>query len=320
MSLNNLPSPRSEPELTGSRASGFPARGSGLSARGSGLSKAEKPKIRNTPKAPKLNEGALEQVLKALQGVTTRLERLENRPQEASDDLKAAILNTSVDRVKPPGFGSMLRQAQEDDATASSRPPRHAASRVSARTTPHPSKRSSRALSDDDSSSSEEFTERRRRRKKYEEERMAGTYITNMLRDHRSVQDWLDSAGFDRTKRKYYEATTLAQAIDAFRAEGIGAEFEGMEILARRLAGLQMANDHKDDTFLEAMAWRQRSTVVPSDLVRTYIKDVERRNKLRPKHKNKWRRDDRPSQPRRKQHGPPSNGDKKKVQELGARG
>lgn len=264
------------------------------------------------------------QVLEALTRVTARLDRLEGRleqPQAPSEELKAAIMNTSAareSRSDAPGLGTFLRRAQEDDATASSRPPRHGEGRAQPKPTPHPRRHFSE---DDSSSSSEEPTERRRRsRGKYEEDRMAATYIKNMLREHRSVQDWLSNAGIERNTRKYYEASTLAQAIDAFRAEGIGAGYEGMEILTRRLAGLQLANDHKDDTFLEAMAWRPRASVVPSELVRTYIKDVERRNKLRPK---KWRRDGRPSKPnpRNQQNGPPGQGEKKKnLQELGGRG
>ena len=42
--------------------------------------------------------------------------------------------------------------------------------------------------------------------------------------------------------RNLHECESLARAIDTFRAEGIGVEYEGFNILLRRLAGVQMAD------------------------------------------------------------------------------
>jgi Arc/MetJ family transcription regulator len=122
----------------------------------------------------------------------------------------------------------------------------------------------------------------------HEQPRHAKMYIKRMLRYHTSISDYVSRASFSNT-RKYYEALSLAQAIDAFRAEGVDHKYEGVEILVRRLVGLKQADEMKDDSFLSVIAWSPREALVPQDLLRRHIKDVERLKKLKPS-ADKWRR------------------------------
>ena len=93
------------------------------------------------------------------------------------------------------------------------------------------------------------------------------------------------------SSRTFATSTRLAlwQAIDAFRQEGVSAETEGMEILVRRLVGLQKADAFNDNGLLTAMEWRPPSDVVPRRMMRTIIKDAERQTKLKEKKKPRKR-------------------------------
>ena len=78
-----------------------------------------------------------------------------------------------------------------------------------------------------------------------------------------------------------HEARRTAQAIDAFRGEGVSPELEGMEILLRALAGLQLADQLGNAGILEELEWSPPEQVLPTAVIRTAIKDAERRDKYR---------------------------------------
>ena len=75
----------------------------------------------------------------------------------------------------------------------------------------------------------------------------------------------------------------MAQAIDAFRREGVGHQYEGMEILLCRLMGLQKADLLQNDHLLLSFAWAPPEDPVPQEKLRAALKDAERRKRLQPK-------------------------------------
>ena len=75
----------------------------------------------------------------------------------------------------------------------------------------------------------------------------------------------------------------MAQAIDAFRAEGVPDSAEGMEVLARTLHGLVMTDKYGDPTLLERFEWEPPEEVVPVSVLRVVMKDAQRQAKYKPK-------------------------------------
>lgn len=72
--------------------------------------------------------------------------------------------------------------------------------------------------------------------------RLARDIIERCRQSCGSVEKWVERYEW-KDKRKYYECIAIAQALDAFIHIGVKAEEEGMEILARRLAGMQLVDE-----------------------------------------------------------------------------
>jgi hypothetical protein len=110
---------------------------------------------------------------------------------------------------------------------------------------------------------------------------MAHVFLRNMLRHNASVLQWMRQASWQNLRHSY-EARSLAQAIDAFRQEGVTASFEGMEILVRRLAALHQADQYDDNALIHALEWCPPQNVIPRATLRVALKDAAQRNRLRP--------------------------------------
>lgn len=156
----------------------------------------------------------------------------------------------------------------------------------------------------DGSESSDASEEESDRKDIYQEDREAPRLMQSMLRYHRTVYDWVLNGTDFKNPRKRHEALVLAQALDACRREGIGFGSEVVEILARRLVGLELADKMGDDEFIAALAWAPHQEVVPQSMLRTLMRDVERRKKLRPK----WKKDSKGNWPKKSAKTQVTNG------------
>ena len=114
------------------------------------------------------------------------------------------------------------------------------------------------------------------------DERLAPTLTRRMLKNHASALAYVRALTFKR-ERNFHEARRVAQAIDAFRAEGVPDSAEGMEVLARTLHGLVMTDKYGDPTLLERFEWEPPEEVVPVSVLRVVMKDAQRQAKYKPK-------------------------------------
>ena len=63
--------------------------------------------------------------------------------------------------------------------------------------------------------------------------------------------------------------------------DGVSLDCEGMEMLARNIAGLWVADEHQDATLLEVMEYAPPQRIIPPQVQRTLLKDAEKLKKLR---------------------------------------
>lgn len=264
---------------------------------GPGEAKAETPKngrnsdfSKNAQGLPNDAVDLLRRLCDQMEGFGTRLADVESRSRP-TDAVRAAVLGGPPQAPNPPtqGLGSMLENAVLGAA-------RRAAGSASAhgpaaQPVQVPRDESSGESSADSSDSETDRRGRRRRERKvrkgdYTAERYAPIFLNGILKYHTSVRAWVDKSALKQGGRKYNEAASTAQAIDALRAEGVDAKYEGVEILVRRMVALEMAEKHRDETYIEAVEWAPRDEVVPAKLLKSIMKDVERRKKIKPK----WQR------------------------------
>jgi hypothetical protein len=141
------------------------------------------------------------------------------------------------------------------------------------------------ALSDTSSVSSSRSSRGARRRGKDKDDAVSDQPLAPIIwarvrKHHRSCLEYVMSLHW-QNPRSMHEARRASQAVDAFVAAGVPLNLEGMEILLRTVAGLQMADEHKEPAFLEEMEWEPPQAIVPRNVLRTVIKDVERSKKYR---------------------------------------
>ncbi len=107
---------------------------------------------------------------------------------------------------------------------------------------------------------------------------IAQRMLDRILKHHRSAYAFVLSVDFNNT-RNMHEARRTAQAIDAFLRQGVTADFEGMEILVRNLAGLRKSDELRDPSILEEFEWAPPEDFVPRDIFRAVVKGAQRRAK-----------------------------------------
>ncbi len=107
---------------------------------------------------------------------------------------------------------------------------------------------------------------------------IAQRMLDRILKHHRSAYAFVLSVDFNNT-RNMHEARRTAQAIDTFLRQGVTADFEGMEILVRNLAGLRKSDELRDPSILEEFEWAPPEDFVPRDIFRAVVKGAQRRAK-----------------------------------------
>ena len=164
-------------------------------------------------------------------------------PSEESKSSKLPRSKTSKTKKKPPKGGkvsSALKDALGDgvddggddddqDVDSSSSSPSH-------------------------SSDEEQETKTKARSKPKHQKRMARKIVKSVKGDHGSFKKWVQGCTW-RTDRNRREAMSLARAMDAFIKEGIPTHSEGVEIIVRRLVGVQLADEKNNWTFCTSMEW-----------------------------------------------------------------
>ena len=117
------------------------------------------------------------------------------------------------------------------------------------------------------------------------EGRAADVIMARVLRDHGSALNFVRNVEF-KNLRNRHEARRVAQAIDAYRREGIDTSYEGTEILVRTLAGLYKSDQLGSPGILEQLEWAPPEDILPRSMLRRAIKDNKAQAKLRPTPKN----------------------------------
>ena len=195
-----------------------------------------------------------------LQLIMSRLDKLEGSSAKTSSAPtgRAAALPNVISKMKSSsqrGTSSLIGTLRQTNAGFTPRFP----------------KRPSEGIKDTDKSDS------------VADDRLAPIIMERLLRHHNTVWDWVQRSAQFRNTRNMHEARRIAQAIDAFRREGVSWDSEGMEILVRNLAGLHKSDEYGDATFLEEMEWAPPESIVPDSVMRPIVKAVKRTKALRPK-------------------------------------
>jgi hypothetical protein len=76
-----------------------------------------------------------------------------------------------------------------------------------------------------------------------------------------------------KENRNRHECEVFARSLDAMRAEGITMSSRSFEIQIRRLIGVRIADEYKDWSFAEALAWQSSAGVQHRGLLRSLLKD-----------------------------------------------
>ena len=182
---------------------------------------------------------------------------------------KVPATGTRASKPKEKSFKTMLREGIETFANSPKQ-------RGRGQTSPDVSDSSS--VSDASSNSRRKTRRRRDKHDQSADKPMGPAILAKALKFHRSVLEYVLSLEF-KNQRSFHECRRIAQAVDAFLAAGIDAKFLGMEHLLRNLAGLQIADQYKDPALLEELEWDPPQDIVPKSVLRTVIKDAERRKK-----------------------------------------
>lgn len=102
-----------------------------------------------------------------------------------------------------------------------------------------------------------------------------------IMANHHSATDFVMRGHDWRNTRSYHEARRQAQIFDKMLRDGVSLDCEGMEMLARNIAGLWVADEHQDATLLEVMEYAPPQRIIPPQVQRTLLKDAEKLKKLR---------------------------------------
>ena len=228
--------------------------------------------------------GDMARVMGMLTRLTARVEAIDARSRSSGDSggLESALDRISGLRAPPrqtrsgsPSLKSILRQSVGGHSTTRTSIP------------------SADADSDGEESQSSQATR--------PEDRLGASIMGRIVRNHGSALNFVRNVDFKNT-RAMHEARRVAQAIDAFQREGVGHQYEGMEILLRTLAGLYKADEFGSQDILEQLEWAPPEDILPRGVVRTAVKDAQRQAKLRPTKKKPAPGGD------RKKNGPPGAG------------
>ena len=74
-------------------------------------------------------------------------------------------------------------------------------------------------------------------------------------------------------KRNKHEAEALAWSLDAFVSEGLSLKSVSFEVQVRRLLGVKLADEHRDWSLAEALAWKSGHGIQNRSLLRSLLKD-----------------------------------------------
>ena len=102
-----------------------------------------------------------------------------------------------------------------------------------------------------------------------------------IMANHQSATDFVMRGHDWKNTRSYHEARRQAQIFDKMLRDGVSLDCEGMEMLARNIAGLWTADEHQDATLLEVMEYAPPQRIIPPQVQRTLMKDAEKLKKLR---------------------------------------
>jgi hypothetical protein len=118
------------------------------------------------------------------------------------------------------------------------------------------------------------------------EERMAPTVFRN-TQSAGSVLNWVNSQEWN-TARNRRECLALAAALDTLVAEGVDTNSDGIEILVRRLSGVQLADKYDNWDLCQAVEWPYASqSLLDQHLLARAIKDAGAIARLRDRSKGK---------------------------------
>lgn len=118
------------------------------------------------------------------------------------------------------------------------------------------------------------------------EERMAPTVFRN-AQSAGSVLNWVNSQEW-KTARNRRECLALAAALDTLVAEGVDTNSDGIEILVRRLSGVQLADKYDNWDLCQAVEWPYASqSLLDQHLLARAIKDAGAIARLRDRSKGK---------------------------------
>lgn len=194
----------------------------------------------------------------------------QNALGAAIDSMPEATASTHAGRTKP-SLTAQLRAATGGGRVDSKYPPKSTTTTTAAGGTPHPSR--SRARRDSDSASDgDSDADRGRDRKSRTERLIAGTVIESAqpagsLKNYVRLKEW-------KQERNRHECEVLAHALDALLADGVPVECLGVEILCRRLAGVELADSTGKWSVADEMSWTSTRSLLPRDEVRRVLKSA----------------------------------------------
>jgi hypothetical protein len=134
---------------------------------------------------------------------------------------------------------------------------------------------------DDGHDGGEEFTSNRDSESPAEsKQKRLATEILERVEPYGSVKSWVKMYEW-KNARNRRECEAIAQAVDAFRAEGATTSSLGIEILLRRLSGVQLADLTGKWEACESVAWSSfGNSLLPRSELRRVLKDADQMSRL----------------------------------------
>ena len=235
-------------------------------------------------------------VLKGMEGlaaavnrVSDRMDKLEAKAgQPSAADSKAQRGASADAKEAGPLQGSDAIRRLDGLLGARRSPAKRARSTARRRKADVCRRRASSPSSGSDSGSSESPYERRHHRRRPRDHardhhdldgRLAPELLRRIHRRARTASEFVRRHDWDNT-RSSHEARRIAQVVDQALAEGITTDSLAMEMLLRNLTGLYEADVNRNPPILAELEWEPPEELIPRSVMRTVLKDAERRAKF----------------------------------------
>lgn len=112
-------------------------------------------------------------------------------------------------------------------------------------------------------------------------ERLAPALLDNMLREGRGKVEEYVRLQPVKKDRDAHECRRIAQMLDALLESGIDLSHDAVEMGARNIAGLLLADAHERHDLIEQMELLPPASIVPRAILRNLIKDADRATRFK---------------------------------------